>query len=607
MQRSACCRGATLRISTPRQTLIALSMALSSAAAAQLPPIIITAGRVAESVEETLYSTRTIGREEIDKRQPGDVGELLETQPGIQIGRNGGAGQATSVFIRGAASDHTLLLIDGVPVNSGTVGSPALQHVMPDLVDRVEVVRGPASTLYGSSAIGGVVQVFTRRKRTGRRAQITAGAGSEATRNVSGDFAYGEAGYFANLSFSHRDTDGYALRPSFSPVDRGYENTSLNAAVGATVGDVSVELSYLRSKGLVEYIDFFGSAVDQDTDNGLVRMGLDYAPTGTWRSRLLLGRARDEVRENQSDDFAKTERDYVDWQNTLTLDDRQTLVAGVTAEWTDTELLSFGSGYDERIRSLEYYLQDTVEFGRTRLQLGGRAIDNEQYGSHTTWNLAVGRRLGSATRVHANIGTAFRAPSANDLYGFGGDPDFDPETSISAEIGVTHRLTPRDDLRLVGFRTEIEDLIETNPVSFVTEQTEKARITGVEVGYAHRSADWSWSFDYTYMDPRNLDVDQRLARRARNTVDAAIGLDQTRWWGEASLRYQSERRDSRFTSTMLDAYTTVDIAAGYRFGPSLSVVGRVRNLLDEDYELAATYPAQGRFVGLELRYRYDAD
>lgn len=596
-----------MRISRLWPVTIAGWLALSGSVGAGLPPIVITAGRVAEPVEQTLYSTSVIESEQIVKRQPRDVSEILERQPGIQASRNGGPGQAASLFIRGAASDHTLLLIDGVPVNSGTVGSPALQHLMPDLIDRVEVVRGPASTLYGSSAIGGVVQVFTQRPITGRRARFTVGAGSESSRNFSGSFAFGEAGYNANLSASHRDTDGYPVRPSLSPIDRGYENTSLNGTIGGAFGDVRVELSYLQSKGRVEYIDFFGNAADQDTDNRLARVVLDFEPGGAWRSRLLLGRARDEVEENQSDDFAKTERDYVDWQSTLVVDDHQTLVAGITADWTDTELLSFGSGYDERIRSLEYYLQDTLEFGGTRVQLGGRAIDNEQYGSHTTWNLAVGRRLGDATRVHANIGTAFRAPSANDLYGFGGDPDFDPETSISAEIGVTHRLTPNDDVRLVGFRTEIEDLIETDPVSFVVQQTEKARITGLELGYAHRSAEWSWSIDYTHMDPKNLDVDQQLARRARNTVDAAIGFDRTRWWAEASLRYQDERRDSRFSSAMLDAYTRFDIAAGYRFSPSLSLIGSVQNLFDKDYELAATYPAQGRFVSMELRYTYNGN
>jgi vitamin B12 transporter len=576
----------------------------SGTALAELPPIFITAGRTAESIEETLYSTSAVDREQIERQLPRDVGETLGRLPGIQIGRNGGPGQASSVFIRGAASDHTLLLIDGVPANSGTVGSPALQHLMADQVGRIEVVRGPASTLYGSGAIGGVVQILTPRVEDGTSVRVALGGGSEASRHVSGSLAHGGDSLFARLALSRRDTGGYPVRPSLSPLDRGYENSSINGNLGAAIGKLDVELGYLRSEGLVEYIDFFGSAADQDTLNSVARLALAYSPAANWDTRLLLARARDEIDENQSSDFATTRRDYLDWQNTVSITDRHLLVAGVSASWTDTELLSFGRGYDERIRSIEYYLQDTIDLGNTRVQIGGRVIDNEQYGDNYTWNLAVGHELTQKTRLHANAGTAFRAPSANDLYGFGGNPDFDPETSTSTEVGITHALTPSHTLRLVGFRTEIRDLIETDPTTYTVTQTEQARIIGLEFGYAHQSADWSWSLDYTYMEPRNLDVDQLLARRARNTLDAALGYRQALWWYEARLRYQGERRDSRFSDTMLAAYTTVDLAAGYRLGPATSITARVQNLFDEDYELNATYPAQGRFIGAELRYDY---
>lgn len=592
--------------SPSRFYLLAVLAGSAAAETSTLPPIFVTASRVAEAPQDTLYSTNVVTREELEESQARDVSDVLRRLPGVQIGRNGGPGQVTSAFIRGAASDHTLLLIDGVPVNSGTVGSPALQHLMTDQIERIEFLRGPASTLYGSSAIGGVVQIFTRRAAAGGDVQITAGVGSQSTDHYSGSAAYGSENLSAAVSASRRTSKGYPTRPSLSSEDRGYRNESFNGALGTRLGDADVEFSYFLADGFVEYLDFFGTPVDQDTSNSVMRFVIDYAPSKQWDSRLLLGRARDETRENQSDDFADTERDFIDWQNTVELDPRQTLVAGITTSWTDTQLLSFGSGYDESTRSVEVYLQDTIRFGDSRVQIGARGIDNEEYGTHLTWNAAFGHALTASTRLHANAGTAFRAPSANDLYGFGGDPDFDPETSISGEIGVEHRLTGLDSLRLVGFVTEIEDLIETNPVTFTVEQTEKARIRGVELGYAHEAADWQWSLDYTYLDPKNLDVDQLLPRRARNTVNAAVRYGPASWWAGANLRYQSERRDSRFSDTIMDAYTRVDIAAGYRFGRALAITGRVENLFDEAYELAATYPAQDRFIGMELRYDYDA-
>ena len=587
-----------------RYCLLGLLAGSATAELAPLPPIFVTASRVAEGPDDVPYSTSVLTRAELDEAQSRDVAEILRRLPGIQIGRNGGVGQSTSVFIRGAASDQTLLLIDGVPINSGTVGSPALQHLMTDQIERIEYLRGPASTLYGSGAIGGVIQIFTRRATPGASAQIIAGAGSQSSAHYAGTAAYGGDDLSAAVSISRHDTNGYPTRPSLSSLDRGYRNDSFNGAVSTSFGDADIEFSIFRAKGFVEYVDFFGNAVDQDTINSVMRFVVDYSPNAQWDSRLLLGRTRDEIDENQSEDFADTERNYLDWQNTIELDAQQTLVAGVTTSWTDTELLSFGSGYDENIRSIEVYLQDTIRFGNSRVQIGARGIDDDEYGNHITWNAAFGHALTPATQLHANAGTAFRAPSANDLYGFGGNPDFDPETSISGEIGIEHRLTDRDSVRLVGFLTKIDDLIETNPVTFTVEQTEEARIRGVEFGYTHETSDWQCSLDYTYLDPKNLDVDQLLARRARHTVNAAARYAKASWWTEAALLYQSERRDSRFSDTVMGAYTTVDVAAGYRFGRSLAVTGRVQNVFDEAYELAATYPAQDRFVSIELRYDY---
>lgn len=590
-----------------KRTLALLCLAGPLAAETTLPPILITASRIAETTAETLYSTSVIGREAIEQMQAQDAADVLRRIPGVQIGRNGGPGQATSVFIRGAASDHTLVLVDGIPVNSGTVGGAALQHLAPQQIERIEVVRGPASTLYGSSAIGGVVQIFTRRATAGKNLQITAGAGGQDSQTGSLAAGYGNTDWQASATISRHNSDGYPVRPSASPIDRGYRNHSASIALGTTVAGTGVELSHLQSNGVVEYVDFFGSAADQDTGNSVTRLAFTFPASGAWDHTLVLGRATDLVSENQSDDFADTRRDYIDWQSNLALNDRHTLVGGVSGSWTDSSLLSFGSGYDERFRSLELYLQDTIELGGTRLQLGGRAIDNNTYGNHFTWKVAAGHRFNQHTRLHANIGTAFRTPSANDLYGFGGNPAFQPETSLSSEVGLSHAPVRGMELRLVGFRTEIDDLIETDPIAFTVEQIEKARIQGIEIGYSQHVADWQLALDYTYQDPKNLDLDQPLPRRARHTVNSTARFIRPDWWAEAALRYESARRDSRFSDIVLDPYTTIDLALGYRVAPALTVSGRIRNLFDEDYELAATYPAQGRLVSVELRYDYSDD
>ncbi len=601
------------------KALIALASAsLTASATAQtlLDTTVVTASRLEEPADASVRAVSVITREQIERSGARDVSELLRRLPGVQIGRNGGPGQSTSLFLRGTASDHILVLIDGVPAQSATTGAMAFQHIDPETIERIELVRGPASTLYGSSAIGGVIQIFTR--KAANRAPRLHGAwqaGNQGTFNASAGVSGGKGPFSAGLTISHQQSNGYPPKSSFQ-LSCGYRHDTFDAHLGyAPSPDLALEFSHWQSQGNVEYLGQFTNArQDQDVLNAITRFTVDTVHGDDWSSRLLLSRAVDNSDENQisfltnlfhpgQHDFAHTERLGLDWQHTWLASEAHTLVGGVTLSREQARLLSYGAAYERTSREKAVYLQDDYHAGDLDLQAGVRGLHHSVYGRQFTWNLGAGYQLGPQTHVHANAGTAFRSPSANDLDpGLGGNPDFKPEKSRSFEVGLRQGLGEGQRVELNLFHTRIHDLIEFNPTTFITQQVERARIRGVELGYRLTSGPLSLTLDYTWQNAENLDQKSSLARRAENKLNTSLGYDNGNWWTRADLTAETDRRDSRFNGRVLAAYTTFDLSAGYRLDRDWQAELNVTNLFDEQYELAGDYPAQGRLVLLGLRY-----
>lgn len=567
----------------------------------------VTASRTPTSISESLYSTTIITREEIEQSQATDVSQILHAVPGIQIGRNGGPGQATSIFMRGAASDHTLILIDGVPAQSGTAGTTAIQHIDPSIIERIEIVRGPASTLYGTSAIGGVIQIFTRRGgRSGTTAQANGQAGSQDSQGVTASIQHRDETWNTGLAISRYRTDGYPSR-SASTIDRGYENTTFNGHLGFSLNNTEIEFSHFQADGFVEYLDFFLTPVDQDTSNRVTRLSLKHQINDDWNSQLLLSRTIDSTNENQANfltqfDFAETKRYAIDWQNTFTPGNNQTWVAGITLAQQDTDLLSFGTSFDQTEDRSEAYLQNTTTIDNTNIQLGGRFIQQDNRGNHLVWTAAIGQRFNKNTRGFINAGTAFRVPTANDLYGFGGNPSFDNETSKSFETGIHHLLSQQHSIYANLFYTKINNLIESDPFTSTIQQIESARIYGSEIGHSWNEEAWSTSIDYVWQSAVNEDQNKPLARRAKHKIDATIRYQPNQWWAQADVIAESKRSDSRFSTSIMPSYNRVNLSAGYQLDKNWQLEANIKNVFDTEYELAKGFPAQERIFNLGIRF-----
>ncbi|MDX1516170.1 MAG: TonB-dependent receptor [Woeseiaceae bacterium] len=561
--------------------------------------IVVTATRNETSLADAIVPVRVITRDDIELSMAADLAELLRFEAGIEIGRNGGPGQATSVFLQGTESNHTLVLVDGVRINPGTIGGAAIQHIAPELIERVEIVKGARSSLFGTDAIGGVINIITRGADTSYvDAGVSTGSFASRAAHVSAGRNTANAEFGVSVDWS--DSDGFSPRVE-SDIDRGYDNLSLNLFGMRRLGSSEVSLRHWRAEGNVEYLDFFLAPVDQDFENSVSAIELDTTLSTRGTSKLIVAHMRDTIRQRQSPDFVESERITVDWQYTHALD-KHTLTGGLYWSGENAESLSFGSGFDEDTGVRAVFLQDQMDFGRQRAFVAARLTDHETFGNETTWNAEYAFDLTPAWTLTAGMGRAFRAPDATDRYGFGGNPALEPEIALNRQLGLRYSPGSRHFVTLELYDNDLDDLIEFDFATFALVNVAQADIRGAELGYEFRGDAFTLRTEFVRQSAEDAATGERLLRRAeesaRLTYTHNIGAHRL----GLSVLASGNRVD--FGGTPLSGYVVTTLTGQLQLARDWQLNARVENLFDERYETAASFRMQELSAFVELRYRW---
>ncbi len=581
-----------------------IGMAGAGESPAQLDPVVTTATRTPIALRDATVPVIVISRAEIERSQANDLAELLRFHAGLDIGRNGGPGQNVGLFLRGSESNHALVLIDGVEINPGTLGGAAIHNLRPDVIERVEIVKGPRSALWGSEAIGGVINIITRSADGGFDWTAAAGTGRYDTRSASIEARLGgERGQIA-LAFANLDSDGFPTRRE-SDIQRAHDNTTVNLKTSTRLGGTSVEARYWEARGNTEYLDFFLAPLEQDYVNSALAAELNGNPRENWNTRFTVSQARDEILQLNSEDFVTTERIVTDWQNTFAGIPGHTLLAGISRSRENTESLSFGAYFRDASELTDLYISDFVELDRFDLLLALRHTDHDAFGSAFTWNLEHGWQITDRTRLTMALGTAYRAPDGTDRFGFGGNPKLSPERARNTEIGLHHSWSS-GRIGASYFHNEIDDLVEFvfDPETFQGGNINvgQARIRGIDFSYEGFAANWRWRLAAVLQDPENRLDGNDLARRARRSLSASLvrALD----GGEVGVDVLATgaRLDSPFSNVVNAGYVLANLTARIDLQPRLALAFRVENLLDSNYETAAGFNSPGRGLYVNLRY-----
>ncbi len=561
--------------------------------------IIVTATRTEIPLRDATVPVTVITREDIELSLATDLSELLRFEAGIDIGRNAGPGQSTSLFLRGTESNHTLVLIDGVRMNPGTIGGAAVQNIAPELIERVEIVKGARSALFGTDAIGGVINIITRRSDA-RYFEGGVGRGSFDSRSgqLSGGNRSDSGEFGVNLDW--QDTDGYAPRVD-SDTERGYDNLSANVYGSRRFGEHELSVRHWRAEGNVEYLDFFLTPVDQDYKNTVTAVELDTRVSDAGTSKLILSFVQDEVKQQQSPDFVESERYSLDWQYSHAFE-QHTVSGGVYAVAEEATSLSFGSGFDEDTDVRAVFVQDQIAIGRHKAFAAIRLTDHDAFGNHTTWNAEYAFELSDAWTIRAGLGHAFRAPDATDRFGFGGNPDLEPETADEAQLGLHYAPGGHHSVDFELYANDIDNLIEFDLQTFTLRNIEEAEIRGAQLGYEYRRESFAVRADFVKQSAENALTGSRLLRRAEEsaTITFTQNIGQHRL-GIAVLA-SGDRED--FGGVRLAGYVVTNLTAQIQLGEQWQLNTRIENLFDTNYQTAADYLMQERSGFVELKYRW---
>jgi vitamin B12 transporter len=607
--------------------------------------VFVTATRTPTPIKNVIADVTLISEDEIKRAGSASLQELLQKQPGIEIANLGGAGKVSTIGIRGTSSTHSVILVDGIRLGAATTGFTAIEHIPLSQIEKIEIVRGPASSLYGQDAIGGVVQIFTKKGLKGFKPYVGIGYGSYNTSNFQSGIRGGNDQTTYAINFSTINSDGFS---AFVPnpanaansinLDKdGYKNYSLSSSLNHKINqDYEIDLQYFSSKGKNQFDNRFANSSPSFHGNYRNEIKLEtYAMqlkgqiNKVWQSSIKLSQSTDkylDLQKNNKDtyldedgvtDLYKTTQDQFNWQNNFALPKgsinfiydflKQRIKTTDLYEKTQRTNHGFMIGYN--------LLENNHNF-----QVNLRKDFNSAYDDAVTGNIGYAYALNSNWTLASSYGTAFVSPSFNYLYSLAdpyalGNPNLKPEKSKNIEASMRYR-DDSSSLSLTFFQNKIDDFIIYSNPNFITDSRtttqnlNKAKIQGLTISGDQFLGHFQIKGSLTTQSAKNEDTDLYLPRRAKTFGNINLNYYVGYWNIGIEEIFSNKRFDNKENTVKLSGYSVTNIVADYKFNENLNLNFRLNNVFDKDYSLAAEgasgfrYQTPGRSLFANLRYDF---
>ncbi len=579
-----------------------------------LPEMVVTATRT-EVPKNTLSAATTVfNRADIERLQAKSIPELLRGSAGVDVTQSGGYGQLSSVFMRGTNSTHVLVLIDGVKVGSVTAGITQFEFIPIEQIERVEIIRGSQSSLYGSEAIGGVIQIFTRKGTESQTPKVTldSGGGSYYTQRTAGSISGKLNNSWYSASASHFDTDGFNVGGGTNQPDKdGYKNTAVNARVGHHFdNNAELEAAFLHNEGTTLYDGYYNKTNFVNQVSSIVG-SLDVVEN--WRSTLRLGQSLD-----QNDSFFSSNnklasrfdstRWNASWLNQFTPSENHQFVLG--SDYRLDEIDSFtkyveASRYDVGVFGEMHSRLFTDHFVNASV----RWDENQAFGDYVTGSVGWRYNWNYGISALANFGNAFRSPTFNELYypkddwGGGGNPNLKPEESKSYEVGLigNHNW---GNWEIRAYHTDIDNLILGWPAKNIA----KAQIQGIEAEIGTEIYGFKPKLTMNLLNPEDKTTGQRLLKRADKTLSFDVSRSISDFDLGATVIAQGNRPEMAYMPDFsqkrieVGGFMTVDLRSAYHINKNWMLSAKLNNLLDKNYQTVNTYNMADRNFFISIHY-----
>lgn len=594
---------------------VTLSVAKVAGAAEQaVEAVVVTANREPQSISKVLADVSVITRDEIERQGGGsNAVDLLRMLPGFEITRTGGPASVSNVFLRGAESRHLLVLIDGVRVDTQSGSGGATWEAIPaSQIERIEVVRGAASAIYGSDAIAGVVQIFTRTGQGPARLELGLGVGNLGLVSQDAQVSGSQGAWSYSLGLSAERSSGFNARSNTVPGTRaadddGYTSSSASARMGYQFNErQKLSVSVLSQHVNGGYDPKTNSKLDDRSLHDLDAVSASWVAQwlDNWRSTATVGQSRDRYETRTSSSYlTRTDVKNASWANQLTfgahavratLEGREDRLDNTdVAQDKDVQRAgALGLGYDWQGRGFAF--QSSV-----------REDHHSAFGSHLTGSLAGGYELSKQWRVRASWGTAFRAPTLYQRFSSPyGQADLRPETSRTSELGL-HYQAGSTQWGVTVFDSHVNDLITFDSATSRYGNVSAAVLKGVEITGALSVASVRLSGSVNFDDPKNAQTDKLLPRRAHQHGKLRAETTVAQWTLGAQVLLSGKRLDTASSPKTMGGYAVWGLDAQRQLSPQWKLILRADNLMDKFYQTALNYDSAPRTVFVGLRWTPD--